>query len=112
LRAVLATTLLLPLCGLVGMGVAAAVRHLAGTLGAVVGLLLLLPFLFNVDHRWSAMIYYALPTPAYQRLLDDDPDPFGMLAYDSSVTGSWLAWAGWATAAVVVALVVSVRRDP
>lgn len=111
-RAVVATALLLPVCALVGMGVAAVVRHVAGTLGAMVGLLLLLPFLFDVNHRWSATIYYALPTPAYQRLLDDDPDPFGMLAFDGSLAGSWLAWAGWSVAAVVVTLVVSVRRDP
>jgi hypothetical protein len=111
-RAVLATTLLVPLCALVGMGIGALVRHIATTIGALVGTLLLLPFLFNVEHRWAATIYYALPTPAYQRLLQGDPDPFDQMPFDGSVGGSWLAFAGWAAAAAVVAVVGCARRDP
>ena len=72
---------------------------------------LLAPFLFNVDHRWSATIYYALPTPAYERLLVADPDPFGQLAFDGTVRGSWLAFAGWAVASVAVTVVMMSRRD-
>jgi ABC-type transport system involved in multi-copper enzyme maturation permease subunit len=112
LRAFAASTLLVPLCALVGMAIGALVRHAATTVAALVGTLLLAPFLFNVDHRWSATIYYALPTPAYERLLVADPDPLGQLAFDGTVGGAWLAFAGWAVASVAVTVVMMSRRDP
>jgi ABC-2 type transport system permease protein len=112
LRAVAASTLLVPLCALVGMAVGALVRHPATTIGAVVGTLLIAPFLFDTDHRWSATVHYALPLPAYERLIIDDPDLFDHMPYDATVAGSWLAFAGWAVAAVVVTVVAMSWRDP
>jgi ABC-2 type transport system permease protein len=112
LRAVVASALLVPVCALVGMGIGALLRHPATTIAAAVGTLLLLPLLFDVDHRWSAAVHYALPLPAYERLIVADPDVFHQIAYDGTVRGSWLAFAGWALVSAVVAVVVVSRRDP
>jgi ABC-2 type transport system permease protein len=72
LRAVAASALLAPLCALVGMALGAVIRHAAGTVVAAIGLLLLLPALFQGEtYRWVKEIGNAMPYTAWQALIEN-----------------------------------------
>ncbi|MFF1411247.1 hypothetical protein ACFVX6_15895 [Streptomyces sp. NPDC058289] len=67
LRAVAASALLAPLCALTGMALGALIRHAAGTVVAVVGILLMLPPLFwGETYRWVKEIGNAMPLTAWR----------------------------------------------
>ncbi|MEN3614999.1 hypothetical protein AAH979_36390 [Plantactinospora sp. ZYX-F-223] len=122
LRAVTASALLAPLCALVGMALGAVIRHAAGTIVAAIGLLLLLPALFQGEtYRWVKEIGNAMPYPAWQALAENparhNADPgrpalVAMTKYPVTVTEAWIVFTAWAVAAVVVAVVAVHRRDP
>ncbi|MFE7412824.1 ABC transporter permease [Streptomyces laurentii] len=112
LRAVAAGALLAPLCALVGMAVGAAVRHAAGSIVTAVGLLLLVPALFQGErYRWVKEIGNAMPLSAWQRLVMNPERPYGLGRYPLSVTEAWIVYGAWAVAAVAVTLYVVRRRD-
>jgi ABC-2 type transport system permease protein len=122
LRAVAASALLAPLCALVGMALAAVIRHAAGTVVAAIGLLLLLPALFQGEtYRWVKEIGNAMPYTAWQALVENparhNADPgrpvvVAMTKYPVTVTEAWIVFTAWAVAAVAVAVVTVHRRDP
>jgi ABC-2 type transport system permease protein len=121
LRAVAASALLAPLCALVGMALGAVIRHAAGTVVAAIGLLLLLPALFQGEtYRWVKEIGNAMLYTAWQALIENParhnadpgrPAPV-VTKYPVTITEAWIVFTAWAVAAVAVAVVVVHRRDP
>ncbi|MEV6249215.1 ABC transporter permease [Streptomyces sp. NPDC051742] len=112
LRAVVAGALLAPLCALVGMAVGAAVRHAAGSVVTVVGLLLLLPALFGGErYRWVKEIGNAMPLSAWQRLVTNPERAHDLGRYPLTVTEAWIVYGAWTAAAVAAAVLVVRRRD-
>jgi len=108
-RVLLASTLLAPVCALVGIGIGALLRHAGPSMVAGVVVLLPAQFLFSEDHRWSAIINHSLPMSAWRRLSEtpftpDVPQPW-------TTTGAWTVYAAWALGAAVVSVTVVQRRD-
>ncbi|MEU9704301.1 ABC transporter permease [Streptomyces sp. NPDC047981] len=112
LRAVVASALLAPLCALVGMALGALVRHAAGTVVAVVGVLLLLPSLFlGETYRWVKEIGNAMPLTAWRALVENPARDYGVEKYPVSVTEAWTVFGAWSLVAAVVTVAVVHRRD-
>ncbi|MFI1394308.1 ABC transporter permease [Streptomyces sp. NPDC020681] len=112
LRAVVASALLAPLCALVGMALGALIRHATGTVVAVVGVLLLLPALFQGDtYRWVAEIGNAMPLTAWEALVENPASHFDPGKYPETITEAWIVFAAWPLAAAVLAVVMVRRRD-
>jgi ABC-2 type transport system permease protein len=111
LRALAGFALYVPLSALIGLGIAALVRHTAASVLITVGVLLLLPLLIDSSvHRWTADLHNALPGPALDRLSTQKGYDYGH--YPATLTGSWIVYAAWATAAIGTAIVMVQRRDP
>lgn len=108
-RAITGCALVLPVCALVGMGIAALLRHPASTIVTTAGVLLLLPLFFSPEHRWSRELRNAMPLVAYDRLMDINPHPWGL--YPPGLAEAWTVFAAWPLIALLVALVVVHRRD-
>ncbi|MFD3533826.1 ABC transporter permease [Streptomyces sp. NPDC058664] len=112
LRAVVAGALLAPLCALVGMAVGATVRHAAGSVVAVILLLLLLPALFQGErYRWVKEIGNAMPFSAWERLVTNPERAHDPGKYPLTVTEAWIVYGAWAAAAVAITVLVVRRRD-
>lgn len=112
LRAVAAAALLAPLCALVGMAVGAAVRHAAGSVVAVIALLLLVPALLRGErHRWVKEIGNAMPISAWERLVTNPERTHDLGKYPLTVNEAWTVYGAWAVVAVAVAVLVVRRRD-
>ncbi|MFD7691577.1 ABC transporter permease, partial [Streptomyces sp. NPDC059781] len=112
LRAVTAAALLAPLCALVGMAVGAVVRHAAGSIVAVIALLLLVPALFRGErYRWGKEIGNAMPLSAWERLVVNPERARDPGKYPLTITEAWIVYGAWATAAVAIAVFVVRRRD-
>lgn len=109
LRAVAASALLAPVCALVGLGIGAVVRHPAASIVAAVVVLLLVPALLDERRRLTADLSHATPRGAWSRL--DGLSVMQQLPYQATVPGSWLVYAGWSLAGVLVAVLVVHRRD-
>ncbi|WP_344343181.1 ABC transporter permease [Kitasatospora putterlickiae] len=110
-HAVAGAAALAPVCALIGFGLGTLVRHAAASVVTTVLVLFLLPASFNEDHRWSAALAHAMPFTAWRRLATPDPTQVLLPPYPATVTGSWLAFAGWAVVSVLVAAAVAHRRD-
>jgi hypothetical protein len=110
LRVVIASALLAPIAGLIGMGIGAAVRHTATTMVGLIVLNVVLPALLVDQRRVSAAIDEALPYTAWERLsaIGDD---YGPGPITTTVTHAWIVYAVWSIVAVLVAIVVVDRRD-
>ncbi|MFC9608911.1 ABC transporter permease [Streptomyces niveus] len=110
-RVMVASALLAPVCALVGMGVAALIRHTATTIVGLTLLLLVLPSLLNEGRHWTASLLHALPQGAWAELVTvgDSPVP---VAHPTTIAGSWLVYGLWSLVAVVIALVAVHHRDP
>ncbi|RFU39062.1 ABC transporter permease [Actinomadura logoneensis] len=109
-RVLAANALLAPLAALVGMGIGALLRHTAGTVVAVIVLLVILPMMAKPNaHQWVNDVYKCLPLYDWAMCLSQR-HPRGGAALPT-VAGSWLAFACCALAAVAVAVVVVRRRD-
>ncbi|MGW8883781.1 ABC transporter permease [Streptomyces sp. NPDC055749] len=112
LRAVAASALLAPVCALVGMAFGALVRHAAGSVAAVVGVLLLLPALFRGDtYRWVTEIGNAMPLTAWEALVRNPARDHIVEKYPVTVAEAWIVFGAWSLVAVVVAVTVVHRRD-
>ncbi|MDI2130375.1 ABC transporter permease [Yinghuangia seranimata] len=110
MRAVAATTLLLPLCALVGMGLAAVIRVTAGSVFAVCALFVLLPPGLRVTGRqWLDPVVNAHPWFAWGRLTGTGNGH--IVGSVPSFTAAWTAMAAWPVAAVAVAVVAMRVRD-
>jgi hypothetical protein len=113
LRAVVASALLAPVCALVGMGIGALIRHATGTIVATIGVLLLLPSLFQGEtYRWVKEIGNAMPYAAWDALVQN---PAAMQLnpskYPVSITEAWIVFGAWSLAAAMVAVTAVHRRD-
>jgi hypothetical protein len=103
-RQIAACVALGPVCGLVGMAVAALVRHLAATATGVCAVLGGLPlFLQPKQNRWEHDVSNALPYYSWSRLAADS----GTM----TVPVAWGTLAAWAVAAFLITFVVLDRRD-
>ncbi|MFJ8431055.1 ABC transporter permease [Kitasatospora sp. NPDC094019] len=111
LRAVAAAALLAPVCALIGFGLGTLIRHAAASVVAGVLVLFLLPASFNENQAWSAAIAHAMPFTAWRRLSWADLTNVLLPPHPATVAGSWLAYAGWAVGAVLLAVTVVRRRD-
>ncbi|MEV6399743.1 ABC transporter permease [Streptomyces sp. NPDC051907] len=110
-RAMAASALVAPVCALIGLGLAALIRHSAATMVTAVFTLVMLPLFFSESKRWSAAVNHATPGSAWKRLVQDwAPDPEN-LAYTATVPGSWAVYVVWPLVAVALAVVVVRRRD-
>ncbi|MEV6692879.1 hypothetical protein AB0M35_15540 [Micromonospora sp. NPDC051196] len=113
LRGLAASALLVPLCALAGMALAALTRHTAPAIVAAATVLLLLPTAVSADERWSALIRHAMPVPAWQRLMEPTgPPPWINDPYPATVTWSWTTYAVWAAVAAMVTVLALHRREP
>jgi ABC-type transport system involved in multi-copper enzyme maturation permease subunit len=110
LRVVIASALLAPMAALIGMGVGTVVRHTATTMVGLIVLNVVMPALLLDERRVSAAIDEALPYTAWERLsaVGDDTGP-GPIS--TTIAHSWVVYAVWCVAAVIVAVVVADRRD-
>ncbi|MGW7044333.1 ABC transporter permease [Streptomyces avermitilis] len=114
LRVVVASALLAPVCALVGMGLAAVIRHSATTMVLTTFVLLLVPSFITDRYPWTAALRDAQPFNAWYRLVDVTYGHNRMLYpryYPETVTGSWVVFGAWALVAAVVTVVVVDRRD-
>jgi ABC-2 type transport system permease protein len=107
LRVVIGGALYLTAVGLLGIGLAAIVRHTAGAISTLFGLLLVLPILARfLPSDWAADVDKYLPSSAGSGIFTLHPDP-GSLA-------PWTGFAlfcGYALLALVLGAVVLRRRD-
>ncbi|MHA6757774.1 ABC transporter permease [Streptacidiphilus sp. PAMC 29251] len=111
-RALAASALLAPVCALIGLGLGVLIRHSAGSMVSAAFTLLMLPAFFTSNHRWSADLAHTLVENGWERLTVDWTPPSGFHGiYFATVTGSWVVYAVWPVAAVVLALLVVWRRD-
>ncbi|WP_031014110.1 ABC transporter permease subunit [Streptomyces sp. NRRL F-5727] len=110
-RAVAASALLAPVCGLVGLAAGALVRHAAGAAVSVIGVLLLLPALFQGDtYRWVRRTGRLLPLDAWGTLVHDPALPVTE-KYPATVAEAWTVLGAWAVAGLAVAVAAVRRRD-
>jgi ABC-2 type transport system permease protein len=115
-RAVAASALLAPVCALIGMAFGALVRHVAGAIVTLVGVLILLPALFTGEtYRWVKEIGNAMPYSAWEKLTTNPVRPAhipsGPEKYPLTITEAWIVLAAWSVAAVVTAVLVVHHRD-
>ncbi|NML50943.1 ABC transporter permease [Streptomyces sp. R302] len=110
-RAVAASALLAPVCGLVGVAAGALVRHAAGAAVTVIGVLVLLPALFQGDtYRWVRETGHLLPLDAWSTLVRDPALPVTE-KYPATVTEAWIVLGAWAVAGLAVAVAAVRHRD-
>lgn len=107
LRVVVGGALYLTVVGVLGLALAALVRHTAGAISTLFGLLLVLPILVRfLPNDWQSDITRYLPSTAGSGVFQLHSQP-GML-------GPWTGFAlfvGYALVAFVVGAVVMSRRD-
>ncbi|WP_236791823.1 ABC transporter permease subunit [Amycolatopsis sp. GM8] len=107
LRAVIGTALYLTVVGLLGVALGWILRHTAGAIATLFGLLLVLPALVSaLPDSWSSKIDPYLPSTAGQAVTAAVPDPADLAPW----TG-FAVFAGYLVVAVVVAAVLLRRRD-
>jgi ABC-2 type transport system permease protein len=108
LRAAAASTLLAPVCALVGIGAGAVIRHTAGTIVATVAVLELLPQLFTShEYRWIVDARNAMPHMAWERLIT----PGHVSSELPTIAGSWTVYLLWPLICAAIALVIVGYRD-
>ncbi|MFD8477875.1 ABC transporter permease [Kitasatospora sp. NPDC059673] len=111
-RALLASSLLPPVCALTGLGIAAVVRHSVATIVATVTVLLLIPNFLSENHHWSACLFHATPFRAWQVLHDLVGAPVNPhIPFPADPAGEWWVYAAWAVGGALAALVFGTRRD-
>jgi ABC-2 type transport system permease protein len=103
--------LLAPVCALIGLGLGTLIRHSATTMIGGVLILLLAPSFFTSRHPWSADLNHAMVLAAFQRLTETYGPPADVSTLYASFAGSWVVYAAWPLAAMVLALLVIRRRD-
>ncbi|GGJ76336.1 ABC transporter permease [Streptomyces camponoticapitis] len=111
LRVFAASTLLAPVCGLVGMAIGTVLRHGGATVVTVVVVLLVAPLVLSEDRHWPAVVNHALPSSAWLRLVDMRYDPGSGIPFPWTVGGAWTVFALWALAASAATMLAPHRRD-
>jgi ABC-2 type transport system permease protein len=109
-RAVAATVLLLPIGGLIGMGIGVVLRHTAAAIVGVCVVLVVIPASFSVNvHRWLDDLMNLFPYTCWKRLVQIHSIPPNVPV--PSITESWLVYLVWPTVAVLATLILVRRRD-
>ncbi|MFJ7065869.1 ABC transporter permease subunit [Streptomyces sp. NPDC101115] len=108
LRIVVASALLAPVSGLVGMALGTVLRSGPAAIVASVVVLLLLPAVTSERRYWSAVLAHVQLQPAWERLIQtgDWPAPFPW-----TTGGAWLVYGAWALGAALVTVLAVRRRD-
>jgi len=119
LRAVIGGALFVTVCGLLALGIGLLIRHTAGALTAVAGVLFVLPLLGNLlPHSWQDHVNKWLPTVAGAQIWTAVHPPHANSASPLGTGGLMFApWTGFAVfcgyAAIVLAagLILFRKRD-
>jgi ABC-2 type transport system permease protein len=111
LRAVIGGALFLTACGVVAFGLGLLIRHSAGGIGAVVGLLFVVTILVNfLPQSWQNHVDKWIPALAGGQLWMTVPQPPG----STPMFGPWASFAvlcGYAAIAVAGAVILFRKRD-
>jgi ABC-2 type transport system permease protein len=111
LRAVIGGALFLTACGALAFGLGLLIRHSAGGIGAVVGLLFVVTILVAfLPQSWQDHVDKWVPAMAGGQLWMASPQPPG----STPMFGPWTSFAvlcGYAAVAVVAAVILFRRRD-
>jgi ABC-2 type transport system permease protein len=111
LRAVIGGALFLTACGVLAFGLGLLIRHSAGGIGAVVGLLFVVTILVNfLPQSWQNHVDKWIPALAGGQLWMTTPNPPG----NTPMYGPWPSFAilcGYAAIAVAAAVILFRRRD-
>ncbi|WP_395297438.1 ABC transporter permease [Kitasatospora hibisci] len=110
-RALVASALLAPVCGVVGVGLGVLIRHSAMTMVSSAFLLLMFPLLFSTSSRWSADVNHVTLFAAWKRLVQNWGDSPDNLEYTATVPGAVAVFVLWPLVAVVLAVLAVRRRD-
>jgi ABC-2 type transport system permease protein len=106
-RAVFGAALYVTVVGLLGVSLGALVRNTAGGIGALAGIMFVLPGVAAIlPHSWGDSIDPYLPSSAGAQIMSWHPDPAGLAPW----TGFAL-FLGYTLATLAVAAVLLVRRD-
>lgn len=105
-RSLLGVPLYLTAIALFSLGVGAMLRHTAGGIAAVLGVLLVLPIIGQVPLEWVQDIAPYLPSAAGERLITGD-----LVETVLSPWQGYLVLLGWVAAALIGAAVLLRRRD-
>jgi hypothetical protein len=110
LRAVLLTALVLACCALMGFGVGAVIRHTAGAITGLFGLVFLLPVVATAlpDSVRNDVVRWVPGNSAVYPIIATKPDG---TAYLFGPYGQLAVFAGYAVIAVVAGALVFLRRD-
>ncbi|MGR6999901.1 hypothetical protein ACU686_20380 [Yinghuangia aomiensis] len=101
---------LVPVCALVGTALATLIRHSAGTVFAVCALFVFVPeALKSPQQDWLVAVANATPWYAWGRLTATGHGH--VVGHIPTVTGSWVALAGWAVCSVAAAAVATHARE-
>jgi ABC-2 type transport system permease protein len=111
LPALLAATLLGPVCALTGLGLGVLIRHSVATIVSLVVILVLLPQSLPTRQAGLAAINHLMVLAAWQRLTWAYGPPAAIGYRYATVTGSWVVYAAWPAIAIALALIVVQRRD-
>ena len=111
LRAVIGGALFLTACGVLAFGLGLLIRHSAGGIGAVVGLLFVVTILVNfLPQSWQNHVDKWIPALAGGQVWMTTPNPPG----NTPMYGPWPSFAilcGYAAIAVAAAVILFRRRD-
>lgn len=110
LQVIAASTLLVPICALVGLAIGSVVRHSASSIIGTVVVLMLLPVLLTSKDAWAEAVERSLPHSAWYHLSAEQlAGP--MRGFPATNAAAWAVYALWAVAAVTVAILAINRRD-
>jgi ABC-2 type transport system permease protein len=111
LRAVIGGALFLTACGVLAFGLGLLIRHTAGGIGAVTGLLFVVTILVNfLPQSWQNHVDKWVPALAGGQLWMTGPQPPG----NTPMFGPWTSFAilcGYAAIAVAAAVILFRKRD-
>jgi ABC-2 type transport system permease protein len=111
LRAVIGGALFLTACGVLAFGLGLLIRHTAGGIGAVTGLLFVVTILVNfLPQSWQNHVDKWVPALAGGQLWMTGPQPPG----NTPMFGPWTSFAilcGYAAIVVTVAVILFRKRD-
>ncbi len=111
LRAVIGGALFLTACGVLAFGLGLLIRHTAGGIGAVTGLLFVVTILVNfLPQSWQNHVDKWVPALAGGQLWMTGPQPPG----NTPMFGPWTSFAilcGYAAIAVAAAVILFLKRD-
>jgi ABC-2 type transport system permease protein len=113
LRAVLLAGLVVPLFGLLALGLGAIIRHTAGAITSLLGLIFLLPLLAQaLPNSWYQDIARWLPGgEALHPIITTGQSGQAYSPYLFGAWGEFAVMAGWAAAALIIGGWLLQRRD-